>query len=258
MPSRVGTGLSTCLFRPSLHRRPHGHPLPDGEARFRCSVASTTPGWAAKGSPDGTTPVPQGGPRPAGPTVCLARFLHLPHPVLSRVGHQGQPCGQEAQMKEGSGATAGAPHLPRLAGPLWRLRQSGCGAASHRSQRGVDVESKSSSGPPGPTAALHEPPCLQGCGPSWHHHPPACSPPACSPPSLTAPGEPPHCPPGSSHQTGSGPPWACRAKGLEAAQGSGCGPRGWGLPERTAGGTFGLAPAGACRGCGSGQVRTVA
>ena len=112
MPSRVGTGLSTCLFRPSLHRRPHGHPLPDGEARFRCSMASTTPGWAAKGSPDGTAPVPQGGPRPAGPAVCLARLLHLPHPVLSRVGHQGQPCGQEAQMKEGSGGHSWGPPSP--------------------------------------------------------------------------------------------------------------------------------------------------
>lgn len=51
-------------------------------------IPPAPPGWAAKGSLDGTAPVPPGGPRPAGPTLCFARPLCLPpqHPVLSWVG----------------------------------------------------------------------------------------------------------------------------------------------------------------------------
>ena len=62
---------------------------------------------------------------------------------------------QSGSSDEGrlTGATAGAPYLPRWAGLLWRLCQPGCGAASHLSRQGVDVESRSSPGPPGPAAA---------------------------------------------------------------------------------------------------------
>lgn len=192
------------------------------------------PGWPL---PCRSHPLLRQAPLPASPA---------PSPLLGGwLG--GLPRSQAAQMKEGSRG-------PQLGPPISRDGLGPCGASAspgverHRTSAGREW-TWSPGAAQGPQAP-QQPPCFRGCGPSRHRLPP----PACSPPSLTAPGEPPHCPLGSGHQIGSGPPWACGAAGLEAAQGSGRGPGGWGLPERTAGCTFGLAPAGACRGCGSGQV----
>ena len=192
------------------------------------------PGWPL---PCRSHPLLRQAPLPASPA---------PSPLLGG-WFGGLPRSQAAQMKEGSRG-------PQLGPPISRDGLGPCGASAspgverHRTSAGREW-TWSPGAAQGPQAP-QQPPCFRGCGPSRHRLPP----PACSPPSLTAPGEPPHCPLGSGHQIGSGPPWACGAAGLEAAQGSGRGPGGWGLPERTAGCTFGLAPAGACRGCGSGQV----
>lgn len=63
-------------------------PPPGRWGSFHLQRGFAAPGWAVKGSLDGTAPVPQGGPCPAGPTLCFSRPLCLPpqHPVLSWVG----------------------------------------------------------------------------------------------------------------------------------------------------------------------------
>lgn len=157
----------------------------------------------------------------------------------------GQPRGEEAQTKEGSRGPQLGPMFPEtgwaLVAPPPAWVWSSVMPWPVGSGRGVQEQPRA----PRPCSSLARASSLTRL---WPLLVPLN---ACSPPSLTAPGEP-------LHQTGSGPPGACRAVGLKAAQGSGCGPGGGGLPEKTAGGTFGLAPAGICRRCGSGQVPAAA
>ena len=250
MPGQVGTGLSTCLSRPSSDCRLHEHPLPDGGTRShpQCGLRRSQSGCERQPGRHG--PCPQGGPCPAGPVLRFARPLHLPPPAPSpllgvEVGHQGSAA-RRGSSDEGrlTGAAAGP-----------RVSQDRLGPCSASASLGVEQRHVVAGGEwtwsPGAaqgTLALQQP-----CTSFLSHEvvAPPSAPQCLLPSSLTAPGEP-------LHQTGSGPPGACRAVGLEAAQGSGCGPGGRGLPERTSGGTFGLAVAGICRGCGSGQVPAAA
>lgn len=152
VPSRVWTGLSTCLSRPSSPRQPHRHPLPGrwGSFHLHRLVGLRRAAWTAQ-------PRCPGWPSPAGPTLCFARassaYSPPQHPVLSWVAVRGLPRSQEAQMKEGlTGATAG-PLSPEMAS--WAPGASASpGVERHHTSAGRSGRgTRSSPGPPGPAAA---------------------------------------------------------------------------------------------------------